>query len=729
MRWLLIVISIVLVNAVPLAAEAASVHARFDVNDRRASPFPSDRFTTEDSGQNTGLRVNVPKPDCAVRPTDCFNLDVINTLDGFNVQPRLSIPFDGAIDATSATSQTVFLVSLGSTRPGGDGGGKVLGINQVVWDVATTTLHAESDEILDQHTRYALIVTRGVLDAAGDPVEADEAFRRFRHDLNFGQSGHDPALKRYRKGLLDAVTAARTVGVAEDDIVVASVFTTQSVTAVLEKIRDQIKFGAPPGADFAIGPGGTRAVYPLNELTGIVSVRQTGTVPPSFSQIQTAFLALSLFEPGAVGAVAFGKYTSPDYLTANRSIPLAATRLGTPEVQGTNEIFFNLVLPTGPPPLLGWPVAVFGHGSGDDKQGGLFLVASKMAAHGIATIGINAVGRGFGPLGTLTLLRGTDVPITLPAGGRGIDTNNDGQITSTEGSFALAPRGIIRDRDARIQTAADLMQLVRVIEVGMDVDGDGVSDLDPSRIYYVGYSFGANHGAPFLAAEPAVRAGVLVAPGGPALESLRLSPVNRGPGVGALLAARIPSLINLSGTSFDENLPLRNEPPVINMVPGAMEIQELLDNYEWVGQWGDVVPYGAYLRRAPLDGVGAKSVVVQFARGDRTLPNPTTTAILRAGDLDDRATYFRFDLFLAKNPTTPPSFNDPHGPIINPQPPFSPLPPQVRAAANAATFALQEQIAVFLASDGVEVIDPDGPGALFETPIVPPLPEDVVFFP
>ena len=219
-------------------------------------------------------------------------------------------------------------------------------------------------------------------------------------------------------------------------------------------------------------------------------------------------------------------------------------------------------------------MAIFGHGGADDKQGGLFLVASKMAAKGIATIGINAVGRGFGPLGTLNLLRVMEAPITLPAGGRGIDTNHDGQITSTEGSFALAPRGIIRDRDARIQTAADVMQLVRVIEVGMDVDGDGVSDLDPSRIYYVGYSFGSNHGALLLSAEPNVRAGVLVAPGGPPLESTRLSPVSRASGLGALLAARIPSLINLAGLSFDENLPLRDQPPVINTVSGAVEIQE-----------------------------------------------------------------------------------------------------------------------------------------------------------
>ena len=301
----------------------------------------------------------------------------------------------------------------------------------------------------------------------------------------------------------------------------------------------------------------------------------------------------------------------------------------------------------------------------------------------------------------------------------GAHANNNGQITQNEGAGALAPRGIIRDRDARIQTVADLMQLVRVIEGGMDVDGDGVADLDPSRIYYVGHSFGGNIGSVFLAAEPSVRAGVLVAPGGPALESSRLSPLSRASVLGALLAARVPSLINLSGLAFNENVPLRDRPPVVEHGAGGVDIQELLDNFEWVGQAGDVVPYGTYLRRAPLDGVGEKSVLIQFARGDRTLPNPTTTAILRAGELGARATYFRFDLFLIANPTTPPVVNDPHS-YIFPAPPTAPVPPEVLAAGNAVSLGAQEQIAVFFASDGAMVIDPDGPGVLFETPIVPP---------
>src|SRR2546428_13405343 len=103
---------------------------------------------------------------------------------------------------------------------------KLLLLRYLVWDPDTNTLHAESDELLDQHSRYALIVTNGVQDAVGDPVETSEAFARFRHDLNFGQTKVS-ALKAYRKVLLDALEAAKKAGGRHRDVVVAMVFTTQ----------------------------------------------------------------------------------------------------------------------------------------------------------------------------------------------------------------------------------------------------------------------------------------------------------------------------------------------------------------------------------------------------------------------------------------------------------------------------------------------------------------------
>src|SRR5712691_7204769 len=173
---------------VPSLALAAGVQARFDLSSPARGPFPSDRFAVEDDSHLTGLRVNLPKPACVARPSDCADVDVINTLDGFNLQPRLSIPFSGPIDVATVKSKTVFLINLGSTLAEDDPSDKVIGINQIVWDPATNTLHVESDELLDQHTRYALIVTRGVRDLDGDPVEASKAFKRFRHNLNFGHT-------------------------------------------------------------------------------------------------------------------------------------------------------------------------------------------------------------------------------------------------------------------------------------------------------------------------------------------------------------------------------------------------------------------------------------------------------------------------------------------------------------------------------------------------------------
>lgn len=707
-------ISVALLAFGPTLALAAGTQALFDLSAPETAPFPSDRFTVPDRSQNTGLRVNLPKPDCTTNPSDCADLDVINTLDGFNVQPRISIPFSGAIDVASVSSENVYLISLGDTlgrRHHRDGRGDVIGINQVLFDPATSTLHVESDELLEQHTRYALIVTNGVRDAAGDPVEAG-TFARFRHDLNFGQTG-DPGLKAYRKALLEALKQAEQRAGHRPVVVAASVFSTQSVSSDLEKIRDQIKATHPAAADFLIGSAGERAVFPLDSITGINFNPQISTAP-AFGSFAVPVSGLQVV-PGAVSAIAFGKYASPDYETPAKFIPAVGTRAGTPEVHGTNDIYFNLFLPSGSQPANGWPVAIFGHGFGDNKNNSPLVVASVMASQGIATIAINVVGHGFGSLGTLTVNRNAGGPVVIPAGGRGIDQNGNGSIDSTEGSSAAPPRGIIGSRDGLRQTVTDLMQLVRVIQAGVDVDGDNAADLDTSRIYYFGQSFGGIYGTKLLAVEPDIRAGVPNVAGGSIIEIVRLGGFR--PLLFVALASRVPALLNGGPNfGFDENIPLRNLPAVVNTVAGAMPIQKLIDNTEWVSQSGNPVAYAPYIRKSPLDGRRDNPVIFQIGKGDQTVPNPTNTAILRAGELADRATYFRNDLAFALDPLAPKNSHTFLTRVST---------PSVAAYAVAA----QQQIAVFLASDGLTTIDPDGAGPIFETPIVPPLPEELNFIP
>jgi Bacterial virulence factor lipase N-terminal len=627
----------------PALVLAAGVSVRFDFASTASTPFPSDRFAQKDESNITQKRVNLPKPNCAVRPSDCADIDVINTLDGFNTQPRISVPFTGDIDLSTVNSNTVYLVNLGDTQTG-RGSGQRVGINQVSWDVANKTLVVESNDLLRQHSRYVLVVTNGVRDAAGDRIEGGQ-YASFIKEANREQE-RDGDLMNYRRDLKDAANDAKP---EDRKVVAASLFTTQSISADLSKIHRQIARSTPAAANFMIGNGGsTRAVFPVAGLAGIQFARQTGTAP-SFTTGYVPTPALGVI-PGAVASVAFGKFSSPNYMNAAQFIPVTGSLTGHPAVQSTNDLVFELFVPSGVKPAGGWPVAIFGHGFTDSMYGAPWTVASVFASKGIATIAINVVGHGGGAAGTLNVIQAANptAPVVVPAGGRGFDQNNDGAIDSTEGVGTVGSNSIISSRDGLRQTVVDLMQLVREIQVGVDVDGDGSADLDKDRIYYAGQSFGGIYGTIFMGVEGAIKAGVPNVPGGSITEVARLGAFRVLSAIA--LATRSPQLLNaapLAGVpfpynlAFNENMPLRDLPPVVNATYGASAIQEVLDRNEWVQQAGNPASYAAFIRKEPLRGNAAKAVILQYAKGDSTVPNPTTSAIIRAGDLADRTTLFR----------------------------------------------------------------------------------------
>ena len=719
--------------ALPAIATAAGVSVRFDLSNPNGSPFPSDRFTQVDWTQKTFRRVNLPKPDCAVMPSDCADIDVINTLDGFNTQPRVTVPFSGPIDPATVSSDSVYLVNLGDTLSG-QGFGHKVGINQVVWDGATNTLIFESDELLAEHSRYVVVVTNSVRDLAGDPIEAGRFGRFHRGEKNGHDRDDDNDVKDYGKSLRDGMHSARA---PHHRIAALSLFTTQSATSDLRKIHRQIKHSHPAPATFMIANGGTaRAVFAVADVKGIQFHRQTGTVATPTS---TGFTDSLLFTPaldvvkGAVASIAFGKFTSPDYQNAAKLIPATPTLSGHPHPLGSNELVFELFVPSGDKPAGGWPVAIFGHGFTDSMYGAPWTVASVFASKGIATMAINVVGHGGGAKGTLNVIPAAvgALPVVVPAGGRGFDQDGNTVIDSTEGVNAAPPATIIGSRDGLRQTVVDLMQLVRQIEVGVDVDGDGHADLNKHRIYYAGQSFGGIYGTIFLGVEDGIKAGVPNVPGGSITEVARLGVFRFLSAIA--LATRQPQLLNLPPTpnvpapfnlNFNENMPLRDLPIVINNVPGATAIQQVLERNEWVQQSGNPVSYAASIAKNPPRGHAAKPVIFQFAKGDVTVPNPTTSAILRAGDLADRATYFRNDLAYALNPVD--ATTNPSGVPKNPHTFLTNI-----GAAGTAPYAVmaQTQIAIFFATNGATVIDPDAVGPFFEVPISLPIPEGLNYIP
>ncbi len=693
------------------------VYAGFDLNAPDTGPFPSDIFTVADPTHNTGRRLAYPYPDCGARPSDCDDIAVINTLDGWGVQSQISIPFSGDIDPTSVSSESIFVVSLESTRPGDAPGGQRIGINQAVWDVATHTLHFEVDRLLDQHRQYAVIVTKNVRDLRGKKVKVAPAFERLETTA--------PAW--YAARIRHALTAAHALGVPPGQVVTASVFTTQTITSVMKRIRDDIKAGIPERADFLLGPAGERTVFNRAAITSIVLKQQTRVSPLTFSNSPINLAQLDAV-PGAVGTIAYGRYVSPDYLVhPGEYIPAVGTLAGTPPVRGYNQIYFTLYLPSGTKPPGGWPVVIAGGGASGNQHVSTTILASKMASHGLATIGISQVGQGFGPSSRLEIARVGLPVLDIPDAGRGADQNGDGVYSFLEGAEAAAPRTwTISLRDAHRQTVIDLMQLVRVIDVGMDADGDSAADIDPARIYFQGTSAGPMMGVSFTALDPSITAAVFTAAPGLIPEQARWQPVRRA-AMGTALQARVPSLINapgivsidgvaVAGPHFDENKPLRDQLIVINTTVGAIAIQRALEFAEMAAESGiGPVPWAKHLRAQPFAGGFGKSILFQFAKGDQNAVNPGTTAILREGDLAERATFYRHDLAFLADPGIP---KNPHL--------FAGQPTSPNATARAISLGAQEQMAVFFASSGRTIIHP-APAQFFETPIAGALPETLDF--
>jgi hypothetical protein len=92
--------------------------------------------------------VAVPKPDCAALPSKCEAVDLIDQLDGFDLDPRIALRFDRAVDPAAVAAATTIL-----------GRGLRTGVERVVYDPATYTVYAHPAHQLRPATTYLLAVT------------------------------------------------------------------------------------------------------------------------------------------------------------------------------------------------------------------------------------------------------------------------------------------------------------------------------------------------------------------------------------------------------------------------------------------------------------------------------------------------------------------------------------------------------------------------------------------
>ena len=388
----------------------------------------------------------------------------------------------------------------------------------------------------------------------------------------------------------------------------------------------------------------------------------------------------------AAGRYVFGSYLSPSWLSPAGDIPQTPTRSRGPVVAGQVRVPFVAIIPAGPTPRGGWPVALFGHGF-TRSDADVFLAAPLNASRGLATIATDVVGHGYGPRSVWQVTRGGRT-VSVPAHARGIDRDGNGTIDSTEGSSTAvqpAPLAQVGSRDGLRQTVADDAALARAL------GGPKVLPLDADQPTYYGQSFGGIYGTMLAGTDRSVSAFGLNVPGGPVSEIARLSPSFRLL-ITQSLGLSVPSLLNGGVDLFTESLPLAGQAPVTTPAPGALAIQQFLAENTWINRSGSPETF------APL--VPRGRTLIQSAFGDQTVANPTAGTLIRAGGLQDRTTFYR-------NDKTPNAVANPHGFLLDP------------------SFTLgfgpgQNQMSTFLASKGRIVIDPDGSAGVFEVPIADP---------
>lgn len=170
-------------GATPAAAAATSV-----------TLFPSDRLTVPDAGQITGRRVALPRAGCP-SPVACGLVDRLDELDGFDLDPRLALHFDGPVDVDDVVAGTVI--------SGGPYGPRI-GIDRVVVDAATNTVYAHPKRQLDPAHTYTLRVSGSGLPSASTTfttLSATDGLLDLRRQLDSGKAYADAGIPADARGL------------------------------------------------------------------------------------------------------------------------------------------------------------------------------------------------------------------------------------------------------------------------------------------------------------------------------------------------------------------------------------------------------------------------------------------------------------------------------------------------------------------------------------------------
>ncbi len=269
-----------------------------------------------------------------------------------------------------------------------------------------------------------------------------------------------------------------------------------------------------------------------------------------------------------------------------------------------DSVHVTLTVPNGVPmPAGGWPVVLYGHGTGGNYTS---------AIRGGIAEELSAVELGEDTVHFATL--GFDAPLhgarTFPQNWKAewLEVDPDAYDSDT---LYFNPLNIRASRDNALQSAADLWSLVRLLTTdrleASDTSLGQEIRFDASNIFYVGHSQGGVVAPVFLARETAVRAAVLSGAGGTTIRALleKTSPHN------------VPAILRVGLVDPD----ISREHPLLNI---AQQVSERADG----------VNHARYLMREPPEGRDRMHLLQIYGVDDTYSPNATQTSLARALGLD-----------------------------------------------------------------------------------------------
>jgi len=484
-------------------------------------PFPNDMMTMPDKDTLTGKRVNVP-----VNADTNMENDIrrnMNALDGFGVFTPITVSFDAAISTSTVTESTVIIInlnpsslhygekvklSLGSgafpqtiehhhffdpNDPKGESDNLIFSTEvkatsekfEKFYDEESNTLLFRPLLPLDQQSLHAVILTKSIKGENGEPIRSP--FKYVNHSFQ-------------TEDLKKALPILAEMGIEPEDIAFAWVFTTQSITALLETVQlglqgkgvlSGLKSVYPPVVShiYDVGPTceneGNTHIIKAKAFEGLLKGILESPVGGMLAG-EDIGMVQQIFNFKNVDYFVFGNFVSPSFIETPDYVMDLNPKTGKGTIKAGNVPFFAAVpTPTtengfAQPP---YPVLIFGHGYGGLADLDMLALSNIMGSFGIAVMSIDAVG--FGPTDYLSPLANPAAASDLIADALGIelppelicDALKGMIITPVATNMCIPINEDIKGCDFyKDLTSKGLFYVLTKVGRAEDVNGDGIPD-------------------------------------------------------------------------------------------------------------------------------------------------------------------------------------------------------------------------------------------------------------